>query len=282
MSAWARRISSLAAAGLLVGLAGTAKAAIPTLYVNYNSSNCTFTVTNDAHTTVTTLAPGNYQVDISTFDPYALVGNNGSSATLQDCGGYVQFSLTGPGVNLMTTLGEGDVSSELDSVTLQAGGTYTMEDASNIAGSKTTFVISTTGSAGSVSAPSSSSSSSSSSAGGSSSSTGSKSTSSAIGTTITRTALRGTLVGAVAASGKITLTIMGKPVQDLTAGRYAFSIVDQSRSSGFTLQAIHSEPIIVTAGTFVGKHTTSITLNRGQWLYYGSFVGKKTYFIVTA
>ena len=279
MSSWARRISSLAAAGLVVGLAGTAKAAIPTLYVNYNASNCTFTVTNDAHTTVTTLAPGNYQVDISTFDPWALVGNNGASTTLQDCGGYVQFSLTGPGVSLMTTLGEGDVSTELDSVTLQAGGTYTMEDASNIAGSKTTLVVSTTGSAGSVSAPSSSSSSSSSSVGGSSSS-GSKS--SAIGTTIPSAALRGTLVGAVAASGKITLTIKGKPVQDLTAGRYAFTIVDQSRLSGFTLQAIHSEPITVTGGTFVGKHTTSITLNRGQWLYYGSFVGKKTYFIVTA
>ena len=277
MPGWARRISSLAAAGLFVGLAGTAKAALPTLYVNYNASNCTFTVTNDAATTVTTLAPGSYEVEISTFDPWAFVGS-GSPGSLQDCGGYAQFSMTGPGVNLMTTLGEGDVSSELDSVTLQAGGTYTMEDASNVAGSKTTLVTSTTGSAGSVSGPSSSSSSSSSSAGSSSSST----KTSAIGTKIPgTTVLRGTLVGAVAASGKVTLTLKGKPVEDLTAGRYAFSIVDQSRSTGFTLQAVHSAPIIVTGGEFVGKHTTSITLNSGQWLYYGTVVGKKTYFIVT-
>ena len=268
-------MSSLAVAVLLVGVAGTAKAAFPTIYVNYNSANCTFTVTNDAHTTVTTLAPGNYQVNISTFDPYAFVG--AGSTSIQNCGGYVQFSLTGPGVSLMTTLGEGDASSELDSVTFQAGGTYTMLDASNVAGSKTTFVTSTTGSAGSVTGASSPS------PGGSSTPVaGSKSNTSAIGTTIGRVALRGTIVGAVAASGKVNLTIKGKPVQNLTAGRYNFSIVDQSRSSGLKIQTTRSLPITVTGGKFVGRHKTSITLTRGQWLYYGSFIGQKTYFIVSA
>ena len=275
MWGWARRMSSLAVAVLLVGFAGTAKAAFPTIYVNYNSANCTFTVTNDAHTTVTTLAPGNYQVNISTFDPYAFVG--AGSTSIQNCGGYVQFSLTGPGVSLMTTLGEGDASSELDSVTLQAGGTYTMVDASNVAGSKTSFLTSTTGSAGSVTGASSPSTGGSSTAAG-----GSKSSTSAIGTTIGRATLRGTIVGAVAASGKVTLTIKGKPVQNLTAGRYNFSIVDRSRSSGLKIQTTHSLPITVTGGKFVGKHQTSITLNRGQWLYYGSFIGQKTYFIVSA
>ena len=275
MRGWARRISSLAVAGLLVGAAGTAKAAFPTIYVNYNSANCTFTVTNDAHSTFTTLAPGSYQVDISTFDPYAFVGAGATST--QNCGGYVQFSMTGPGVTLTTTLGEGDASSELDSVTLQAGGTYTLVDASNVSGSRTSFAISTSGSAGSVSGPSSPS------TGGSSTpAVGSKSSTSAIGTTIGKSALRGTIVGAIAANGKVTLTIKGKPVQNLTAGRYNFSIVDQSRSSGLKLQTTHSLPITVTGGKFVGKHKTSITLNRGQWFYYGSFVGQKTYFIVSA
>jgi hypothetical protein len=161
-----------------------------------------------------------------------------------------------------------------------------MEDASNVAGSKTTFTIGTTGSAGSVSAPSSTSNSSPKAGGASTASTSTssaaghatQSTSSAIGTAI---ALRGTLVGTVAAGDKVTLTIKGKPVENLTAGRYAFSIVDQSRSSGFTLRAIRSDPIVVTGGRFVGKHTTSITLNRGQWLYYGILGSKKTYFIVT-
>ncbi len=139
------------------------------------------------------------------------------------------------------------------------------------------FAISTSGSAGSVSGPSSPS------AGGSSTPVaGSKSSTSAIGTTIGKSALRGTIVGAIAANGKVTLTIKGKPVQDLTAGRYNFSIVDQSRSSGLKLQTTHSLPITVTGGKFVGKHKTSITLNRGQWFYYGTFVGQKTYFIVSA
>jgi hypothetical protein len=71
-------------------------------------------------------------------------------------------------------------------------------------------------------------------------------------------------------------------VQILPAGRYQFSIVDHSRSNGFTVQASHSPPIVLTAGAFTGKRSKAITLNRGQWLFYGSFVGKKTYFIVTA
>ena len=57
---------------------------------------------------------------------------------------------------------------------------------------------------------------------------------------------------------------------------------DESGKSGFTVQAIRSDPIILTSGAFVGKKSKSLTLNRGQWLFYGTFVGKKTYFLVTA
>ena len=48
------------------------------------------------------------------------------------------------------------------------------------------------------------------------------------------------------------------------------------------MQAIRSDPIIRHVGAFVGKKPKSLTLNRGQWLFYGTFVGKKTYFLVTA
>ena len=35
-----------------------------------------------------------------------------------------------------------------------------------------------------------------------------------------------------------------------------------------------------TGTTFTGKKSVTIDLKAGQWFYYGTFVGKKTYFIV--
>ena len=37
----------------------------------------------------------------------------------------------------------------------------------------------------------------------------------------------------------------------------------------------------MTTATFTGKKTATINLKAGQWLFYPTFVGKKTYFIVT-
>jgi hypothetical protein len=48
---------------------------------------------------------------------------------------------------------------------------------------------------------------------------------------------RGSLLGAVAANGTLSLTGGGKPVKVLRTGRYMLTIRDRSRSSGFTLQA---------------------------------------------
>ena len=92
---------------------------------------------------------------------------------------------------------------------------------------------------------------------------------------------RGSLLGAVAANGTLSLTGGGKPVKVLRTGRYMLTIRDRSRSSGFTLQAARSDPITLTAVPFVGTRSKVLTLGRGQWLFYGSFVGKKTYFLVT-
>src|SRR5581483_2700106 len=134
--------------------------------------------------------------------------------------------------------------------------TYVAQDEG--AGSRTrrTFTTAATGSPAQVAA-----------AGGggstSSSSTGKKGTSqggatSPIGTPIAT--LRGTLVGTVGPTGALTLTRNGKPVQILPAGRYDFSVVDRSHSSGFTVQAVKGNPIALTGGTFVGKRAKAITL----------------------
>ena len=48
------------------------------------------------------------------------------------------------------------------------------------------------------------------------------------------------------------------------------------------MQQIKSSPITITTTTFTGKKQKTLTLKAGQWFYYPTFVGKKTYFIVTS
>ena len=36
----------------------------------------------------------------------------------------------------------------------------------------------------------------------------------------------------------------------------------------------------MTGTTFVGKRSVTLDLRAGQWFFYSTFVGKKTYFIV--
>ena len=37
----------------------------------------------------------------------------------------------------------------------------------------------------------------------------------------------------------------------------------------------------MTGVAFVGKHSVTLTLRPGQWFFYPTFVGTKTYFLVT-
>ena len=89
-------------------------------------------------------------------------------------------------------------------------------------------------------------------------------------------------MGTVTPSGAVSLKLSGKPVQNLRAGKYTLSIVDGSKKAGFNLQQIKSSPITITTTTFIGKKRKTLTLKAGQWLFYPTFVGKKTYFIVTS
>ena len=92
--------------------------------------------------------------------------------------------------------------------------------------------------------------------------------------------LRGTLLGTVSATGSLTLKRNRKPVSTLLAGRYTFTITDASATNGFTVQEIHQLATTVTGAAFTGRRSVKIDLTAGQWFYYGSFVAKKTYFIV--
>jgi hypothetical protein len=92
---------------------------------------------------------------------------------------------------------------------------------------------------------------------------------------------RGTLLGTVSSTGALTLTSRGKEVAALKTGRYTIEVSDKTSKDGFTIQEIHAPATTVTGVSFVGKRSVTLDLSAGQWFFYPSFIGKKSYFIVT-
>ena len=87
-------------------LAGSRADVLPTLYVEYGMG-CNFTISDDNGRRVTSIAPGQYQIHVHTVVVFAVVDLSGIS-DLTACKGNVQFQLAGPGVDLFTTLQDGD------------------------------------------------------------------------------------------------------------------------------------------------------------------------------
>lgn len=240
----------------------------PTIDVVFNSNN-TLTVTlNGAPLGTpsgapTTIPPGTYNMSLT--DP-TYVSN-------------MQFHLEGPGVKLVSNMSYGEEPSEVWVETFAPSSTYTWRDDFN-PGNVFTFATSNGATVGSANSGSAGSSSGRSSTPISSGKTGKASSTDVVGSALAP--LRGTLVGTVDAAGVLSLKLAGKPVQNIKAGRYTFTIVDSSRKAGFNLQQIKSSPIAITTTTFTGRRTKTLTLRAGQWLFYPTFVGKKSYFIVTS
>ena len=226
----------------------------PTLYVQY-SMNCTFTIHDDNGVLVSSIAPGAYQVQITSPVAFAGVDLSGIS-DFTACKGFVQFQLTGPGVRVSTTLQDGDGTHAVFNATFQPSSTYTAQD--NQQPSATATVFSTRAS-GSPTAP------------GGPAASSSPSSSSPI-------AIRGTLVGRLSVTGTPTLTRNGKSVSRLIAGRYRFSITDQDSKGGFALRHAKGGPTILSGVKFVGKRTVIVALAAGQWKLIGR--GKSRSFTV--
>jgi hypothetical protein len=262
-----RLLGLLLGAGVLaVLLAGTgsgASAAFPTLYVNY-SMNCTFTITDDTGKAVTSITPGTWQVAVSTpgsFGGVDLTGKNDMTA----CKGSIDFKLTGPGVNLATTLNDGDGSYDMLSGNFAASSTYVAVDGNQPSVARAQFSTSASGTTAGT-------------AGGSSSSGGASSSGGTSGGT--KSATVGSLAGTVGSNGTLKLTYKGKAVTTLKPGKYTVTVVDTSTHSGFILHGKSS--IAISPGPFVGKKTLVVDLKTGQWYFASTSGGKKTYFVVTA
>jgi hypothetical protein len=266
------RLSIVVAAILGVTLlgAGTARADDPTLYVGY-TMNCTFAITGDNGAPVATIPPGNYQVLVTSPQPFAEPDLSGQADPTFACGGSLSFRLTGPGVSIRTTLEDGDSAAEQFQRTFQIG-TYTAEVDRRPAATRTVFTVSASapstrgGSTASSAAPS----------GTSSAKSGTKS-SDPVGSALLP--LRGSLSGGVSTTGKLTLKLNGKAVSSLSSGRYKVTVLDETSRAGFTLDRGTRQTIKVTGVPYVGRQSVTLTLKPGQWSFT-SRAGKKTYFVV--
>jgi hypothetical protein len=282
MAQWHRRFltlaGALAAAAVLLpsALARPVDSVLPTLYVNY-SMNCTFTITGDNGARVSAIAPGTYQVFITTPMVFADVDLTGVF-DMTACKSFTQFSLTGPGVNVQTTLQDGDEDKELDKATFQPSSTYLAVDNNQPNVARFSFTTTATGSAGAVASPTTNSTS----GKGETQSSLIGSTSSSKSSSTASLPFVGALVASVSSAGKPKLMFKGKAVTSLKAGRYTVMVSDQSPKGGFIVQGVKQGADTVTGVAFVGKRTATLTLRAGQWFFYPTFVGAKTYFIVTS
>jgi len=259
-------VATLAAAGSL----GSRAALLPTLYVNY-TMGCTFTITNDAGATVTSIAPGSYQLLVITPGPFGAPDLSGST-DFTACKGFVQFQLVGPAVNISTTLDYGDLDHELDNATFAPSSTYVAQDLNQPSVAHWTL---TTTSSGSPTVPTS------------------PVTTTSPGATLPATVptkaaypkparLLGTLAASVTTAGNVTLTYQGRAIGSLSAGRYTIIVTDHSKKRGFVLKHIHQATAAVTTGVFVGRRSLTLTLAPGEWFFYSTSSTKKSNFIVVA
>jgi hypothetical protein len=200
--------------------------------------------------------------------------------------GYMTFLLQGPGVSLRTTNDEGASAALTFFVTLQPGSTYSYGDAVNP--NLPLQYFSTSGSVGSTQSGSTSAATGTASSGATQSNTvnpvGSSSTSKTKGSTVastTSSAFRGDLQATVGKAGQITFELDGKHVTSLTFGRYKVTVTDGSTKNGFVVQGAGLNPITVSGVAFTGKRSATVEFSVGQWLYYPTVLGKKTYFLVT-
>ena len=198
---------------------------------------------------------------------YTIVLNNNS---LDDLGDPHSFHLTGPGVNLAA----GGVVQTTWTATFQPSSTYVFQDDDN---PTSRDVFGTPGSgatATTVPAPTTTT--------GANTGTTPKATSNnplATKPPPASTVFRGTLL-AIVGPKTLTLTVGGKPVRSLKSGRYRIAVTDRSTQGGFTIQRIKQRATTVSGVSFVGKRSATLELAPGQWFFYPTFVGRKTYFVV--
>jgi hypothetical protein len=238
-------------------------AANPTLYFMY-AMNCTFTIVDDSGKTVTSIAPGHYQVDVRTPLAFGTMPNPGPGSDMTACRGAPQFQLTGPGVDLFTTMTAGCESDKIFTETFQPNGTYVAQDLNQPSVAHASF---TTLASGTPIVPTVTYG-------------GGKGKPEVSTDIVGSLAVLGTL-NATVSGGKPALTTQGKTVSSLKVGRYKWTITDRDPKAGFMILGPTSKaPTDLSGVKFVGKRSVAIKLTAGRWTYYTN-LGTVHYFRVT-
>lgn len=247
---------ALAASVVAVGDAAsrhTSSSVRPTLYVVY-TMDCTFSIVDDTGKNVTSISPGNYQIDVRTPLAFGTIPRNFTDMTA--CKGMAQFQLTGPGVNFFTTLTAGCEADTVDTETFQPSATYNAQDNNQPSVARASFTTLASGAPANVAA----------SYGSTSSGKGTVSTD-IVGSALL--ARRGTLTGKLSANGKPTLTSKGKAVSTVKAGRYVFAITDEDAKGSFMILGPKMRvKTSLTGVKFVGHRSATIALTPGRWVYF--------------
>src|SRR4051794_5419887 len=279
-------VGVLLAAAVFVPLGTAARRATapqpkPTINIKY-AMNCTFTVLDDNGNTLTNIAPGTYQIFVSTPEMFKLVRPGGvgvdniAANDFTGCKGWVQFQVTGPGVNLFSTLDSGcDAYLLLPEQTFKSG-QYVFQDLNQPNVTRTTINVApggytwvpaknpynVTSGKGSTQKD-------------------------LIGSDQGKGKVLATLTGSVSPKGGVTsLKLNGKQVKTLKHGRYKLSITDQSKTGSFEVKALAGSAKglnkDLTDYAFVGHHDVWFTFAAGRWGYSTGVKSKQNYILVTS
>lgn len=172
------------------------------------------------------------------------------------CFSLPYFHLTGPGVNIVTNLSEGnDAMKVAGTANFQPNSTYFWTN-DGFPGVVHTFVTSAViESTAAVPASSTNTS--------SSKHRGTVTSSDIVGSQLVP--FRGTLTAAVSTSGRLTLAYKGNKVTRLKAGRYRIAVSDESSKNGFILEKPTHASVSLTGIAFEGERSASVNLTVGNW-----------------
>ncbi|HEX4520177.1 MAG TPA: hypothetical protein VH063_11415 [Gaiellaceae bacterium] len=241
---------------LLAPAAGARRAADLSLQVTFNATDgISVTLPDGTPVGVTSGAPtvipaGYYTIHLS--------------GPLNVPSGMPYFNLTGPGVDVLENMSEGGVGSLTDTAFFVPLATYTWTN-NSLPGVVYTF----TASAAVLGTPP---------ATPVSPRAGTPAASQDIVGSGAAT-VSGTLKAGVAPSGLVSLELGGKSVARLTAGRYRIVVTDRSASHGFVLERAGHRAVTVSSSKFVGRHSVTVALSAGRWLY-ASGSGSKSFALV--
>jgi hypothetical protein len=245
------------AAALALLAAGVARADPPVLYVAWHPDRSLSAMLVDGTPVGSTsgsgtaIPAGTYKIQID------------NSANVD-----IVFDLAGPGVKLVDSLSNGEELAAAYTETFQPNSTYTFRDDNHpsvvwtFQTSTATVGVSSGQTTPTTTAP-----------------TGTQSSNDVVGSAIPP--LRGAVRGTVGARGAVQLTFRGRPLPQLRAGRYRFTVTDASPDRGLELQRLHLRPQALTGTSFVGTRTVTLDLGPGRWFYYATPARKLQFLVVT-